>query len=143
MRKTFIVTAAVLALSPLVSAQDLLKQPSPALPADIVGPPLVAWSVLQKPHPIPEPLPPPDNRGDQSQAAQPAASQAQPPSAQSFTGTIAKDSGHFVLKISENVSYRLDDQEKASSYEGKQVKVEGNLDAKTNLLHVTSIELLS
>lgn len=143
MRKTCMLTAALVALSPLVGAQDALKQPSPALPAEILGPPLVAWSVLQKPQPIPEPLPPPDNRGGQSQTGQPADSQPQQPSAQTFTGTIAKDSGKYILKVAEGTVYQIDDQEKVRSYEGKQVKVAGNLDAKNNVLHITNIELIS
>jgi hypothetical protein len=146
MRKTWTLVAALLASSSFnsaVSAQDAFKQPSPAAPAEIIGPPLVAWSVLQKPRPIPEPLPPPDNRTDQSQAGQPADSQPQQPSAQTFTGTIAKDSGKYVLKVSENTAYQIDDQDKARDYEGKQVRVAGRLDAKNNVLHVASIELVS
>jgi hypothetical protein len=143
MRKTYVLSAALVALSPFVCAQDALKQPSPLPPAEVLGPPLVAWSVLQKPRPIPEPLPPPDNRSNQSQAGQPADSQPQQPSAQTFTGTIAKASGKYVLKVSESIAYQIDDQDKARTYEGKQVKIAGNLDAKNNVLHVTSIELVS
>lgn len=153
MKKLFVAGLALLAFSPLMSAQDPLQQPSPALPAEILGPPLVAWSVLQKPRPIPDPLPPPDNRDQpqsqaQSQAGQPQNSQnedsqPQQPSAQSFTGTIARNNGKYVLKVSEGTAYQIDDQEKAKGYEGKQVKIAGNLDPKNNVLHVTSIELLS
>ncbi len=143
MRKTYILSAALVALSPFVCAQDAFKQPNPVLPTEVVGPPLVAWSVLQKPRPIPEPLPPPDNRSNQSQTGQPANSQPQQPTAQTFTGTIAKASGKYILKVSESTAYQIDDQDKARAYEGKQVKVAGNLDAKNNVLHVTSIELVS
>lgn len=148
MRRTFFAPLALLAFCPFVCAQDPLQQPSPTLPAEILGPPLVAWSVLQKPRPIPEPLPPPENRDQsqsqsQSQAGQPRDSQPQQPSAQSFTGTIARNNGKYVLKVSESTAYQIDDQEKTKGYEGKQVKIAGSLDARNNVLHVTSIELIS
>lgn len=151
MRRTLLAGLAVLVVSPFVCAQDPLQQSRPALPAEILGPPLIAWSALQKPRPIPEPLPPPDNR-DQSQSQsqagqaenpQPQDSQPQQPTAQAFTGTIARNSGKYVLKVSEGTAYQIDDQEKARQYEGKQVKIAGSLDAKSNVLHMTSIELLS
>ena len=129
-------------------AQQPAQLPAPKLPVSVIGPQLVAWSDLQKPQPTPQPLPPPE-RADQSQPADQSQdrSQAQPqsqqPLAQAFTGTIIKDGGKYSLKVSDAVAYQIDDQEKARAYEGKQVKVRGSLDAKTNLLHISSIELLS
>jgi hypothetical protein len=61
--------------------------------------------------------------------------------AKPFNGTIVKEKGKFVLKDkAANVSYQLDDQEKAKQFEGKQVKVTGKLDMNTNLIHVENIE---
>jgi hypothetical protein len=41
-------------------------------------------------------------------------------------GTIVKDSGRYVLKVSgSSTTYELDDQDRAQRYEGKQVKVAG------------------
>ena len=80
------------------------------------------------------------------QPAQPVNSQAQPqpPSAQILTGTIVRDGSSYILKASSNSNvYQLDDQERAKQYEGKQVRIEGTLDANGNSFHVTSIELLS
>lgn len=147
MRKTCITTAALLALSPLLSAQDSQK-PSPALPGEVVGPPLVAWSVVQQPHPIPATSSSSenvasDNRAQQSQTGEPSDFQAQQPSAQTFTGTIAKDGGNYILRVSENLVYLLDDGAKVKSYEGKQIRIAGKFDAQNNILHVTNIELLS
>ena len=118
------------------------------LPSDILGPQLIAWSQLQKPEPVPQPLPPPDRpvqQPDQQTEQQPANPQAQPqpPAAQTFTGTIVKDGSSYILKVSSKNVYQLDDQEKAQRYEGKEVKIEGTLDANGNSLHITSIELLS
>jgi len=67
----------------------------------------------------------------------------QPPAAQTFTGTIVKDGTRYVLKVSTNSVYQLDDQERAKQYEGKQVKIVGTLNATGNSLHITSIELVS
>jgi hypothetical protein len=152
MAKTSVfITAALFALSPFAFSQNASK-PAPVLPADIVGPQLIMWSELQKPQPIPQPLPPPD-KPDQQASQQPTqqtpgqpapatGSQAQgQPSAQTFTGTIVKDSDRYILK-SDGGAYQVDDQVKAKAYEGKQVKVTGSLD-KSNVLHIAGIELLS
>jgi hypothetical protein len=61
--------------------------------------------------------------------------------AKPFNGTIVKEKGKLVLKdTAANISYQLDDQDKAKQFEGKQVKVTGKLDMNTNLIHVDSIE---
>ena len=152
-RETRLLAALVFVLGavPLICAQNLRSQPSPVLPSDILGPQLIAWSQLQKPQPVPPPLPPPLPPPDRpvqkpdQQTAQPANPQAQPqpPAAQTFTGTIIKDGSRYILKLSSKNVYQLDDQEKAQRYEGKQVKIEGTLDASGNSLHITSIQLLS
>jgi hypothetical protein len=129
---------------PLMFAQDPQTQPSPALPADILGPQLIAWSQLQKPQPVPQPVPPPDRPTQQSDQQTPTPpAQQQQPVAPMFMGTITKDGGRYVLKVSDNTLYQLDDQEKAKQYEGKQVKISGSLDADGKVLHIISIELLS
>jgi lipopolysaccharide export system protein LptA len=64
--------------------------------------------------------------------------------AKAFNGTIVNEKGKLVLKdTTANVSYQLDNQEKAKQFEGKQVKVTGRLDLETNLIHVQNIELMS
>jgi hypothetical protein len=57
-----------------------------------------------------------------------------------FTGTIAKDGEQFVLRDSSGAVYKLDDAERARSFEGKSVKVTGHLDTEAKLIHVESIE---
>jgi len=82
-------------------------------------------------------------------AQQPAATAQQPndmpaQDAKAFTGTIVKDGKKLVLKdTASNMSYALDDQDKAKQFEGKQVKVTGTLDLNRNVIHVTNIELLA
>jgi hypothetical protein len=128
-----------------VFAQDPQTQLRPALPSDILGPQLIVWSHLQKPQPLPQPLPPPDRpiqQQDQQSANSPAPQEQQPVAA-TFMGTIIKDGSKYVLKVSSNKAYQLDDQDRAKQYEGKQVKIAGTLNADGQSLHITSIELLS
>jgi Protein of unknown function (DUF5818) len=142
---------ALLTLSaPLVFSQGVQRQPSPVPPFEILGPQLIAWSQVQKPRPVPAPLPPPDRPVQSEQQTGPAASQTpqepapQPPTAQTLTGTIIKDGGRYLLKVSSSTTtYELDDQERAKRYEGKQVKVVGALSATGNSFHIVSIELIS
>jgi Protein of unknown function (DUF5818) len=75
---------------------------------------------------------------DQSNAAQGSASAASQ-DAESFTGTVVKSGDKYVLKT-DTGTYQIDDQDKAKQFEGKQVKVSGNLDKATSTLHVTDIQ---
>jgi hypothetical protein len=64
-----------------------------------------------------------------------------PPALETFTGTLKKTGDKFVLSDdSTKSSYQLDDQESASKFDGKKVKVTGTLDAANNLIRVQSIE---
>jgi hypothetical protein len=64
--------------------------------------------------------------------------------AKSFTGKVAKEKGKLVLRDPvTKMSYKLDDQDKAASYVGKEVKVTGKLDLNSNTIQVESIEPIS
>jgi hypothetical protein len=136
----------LLTSGPLMFSQG---KPSPALPSDVLGPQLIAWSQVQKPQPVTEPHPPPDQPVQQSerQPGQPdnTPSQEGPRqvAAQNLAGTILKDGSRYILKVSNSSTYQLDDQDRAKQYEGKQVKVAGTLDANGDSFHVISIELIS
>ena len=56
----------------------------------------------------------------------------------SFTGTVVKAGGKYVLKTSD-MNYQLDDQQKAKKFVGQQVKVSGSLDTNTSTIHVSDI----
>lgn len=121
------------------------------------GQDLVAWTMMQSPKPIPaapgqapktpEPMPEtptvdrPTSAVSGSQAQNPG-EQAQP-AAQTFTGTISKEAGSYVLKVSDTSSYKLNDQAQAKQYEGQRVRVIGSLDSGMNLIKVQRIEPLS
>jgi uncharacterized protein YdeI (BOF family) len=79
--------------------------------------------------------------GQQPVAQHPNDGQSQ--EAAPISGTIVKEKGQYVLKdAASGASYKLDDQEKAKQFEGKQVKVTGKLDPTTNQIHVENIELV-
>jgi len=63
-----------------------------------------------------------------------------------FMGKIENSNGELVLAggyasrdPKDKATYKLDDQEKAKPFEGKNVRVRGTLNASTNTIHVTSI----
>jgi hypothetical protein len=61
-------------------------------------------------------------------------------SARSFAGRITKSGDELVLREnSTQAAYKLDDQDKAKHFEGKNVKVTATLDASTGTLHVVDI----
>src|SRR5277367_3824797 len=67
-------------------------------------------------------------------------SNPQQPQAKTFSGTISKNGDQFILRDdAANSSYQLDDQEKASKFEGKKVKVTGTFDQANNLIRIQTI----
>jgi hypothetical protein len=60
----------------------------------------------------------------------------------SFTGTVVKAGGKYVLKTGD-MNYRLDDQQKAKKFVGQQVKVSGTLDSNSSTIHVSDISSTS
>ena len=59
---------------------------------------------------------------------------------QTFTGTVVKIGDKYVLRTTDNMTYQLDDADKAKEFEGKQVKVTGGLQAKNKVIHIQNIE---
>lgn len=91
------------------------------------GKQLIAWTQDQKVVPVQGTTAPQDEMQKQ-------------PAAQAFTGMIVKSEGMFVLQTADNVTYQLDDQERAKAYEGKQVQVTGSLDKSANMIKVRDIK---
>lgn len=138
MRKISLLLLTVLAFCPLVISQEASSpRPGPALPPETLGPPLIAWSQLQKPHPVQQ------EQASRTDAGATQDSQTEPSTAQPIMGTIVKNGSRYVLKVSESAIYEIDNQDKARLYVGKRVEVTGNIDTKTNTIHVTKIEMLS
>ena len=60
-----------------------------------------------------------------------------------FTGRIAEENGALVLKDPvTKLTYRLDDQFRARKFRGRQVKVTGKLEMKSNTIQISRIELV-
>lgn len=76
----------------------------------------------------------------QPQPPQDQPQQTQPQQSRTFTGTVLKSGEQFVLRDSAGQVYKLDNQDSAKPYEGKSVKVTGQLDEQAMLIHVESIE---
>jgi len=101
---------------------------------------LILWTQMEQPQPMqagqqsPQP-----HRGhdDQSEDVQ------RQPASQTFTGTIMKDGNQYVLKTADNISYQLDDQDRARKFEYKQVEVMGILNTATNRIQVRDIKAAS
>lgn len=68
----------------------------------------------------------------------PEANSAPAATQNTFSGTVVKAGGKYVLK-NDTMTYQLDDQVKARQFEGKQVSVMGNLDKSTSVIHVSDI----
>ena len=61
-------------------------------------------------------------------------------SAQAFQGKIARADEQLVFwDPSSQTAYQVDDQSKVAPYEGKNVKLTGTVDTKTNTLHVVDV----
>jgi hypothetical protein len=61
-------------------------------------------------------------------------------SAQTFQGKIARADEQLVFwDPSSQTAYQVDDQSKVAPYEGKNVKLTGTVDTKTNTLHVVDV----
>ena len=148
-RATTLLTRFVLFSISLCSTSGLMlaQAPSPIPPyvPDILGPDLIAWSEQQKPQPVPSPLPdPPEKQQRDQQAASSSNQKAESqPAAQSFIGTIMKDHNKYVLRMSAENTYQLDDQRKASQYEGQRVRLVGTVDSDGHNVRVISIDLIS
>jgi Protein of unknown function (DUF5818) len=55
-----------------------------------------------------------------------------------FMGTVVRQGKDYMLRAG-NLEYKLDDPVQARAYEGKNVKVTGNLDRQTNTIHIQAI----
>lgn len=155
MKSWFVIIAGFAFCSAISFAQE------PAHPGQVFSSDLVLWSSMQEPQqpeqdharqqptpdPNPETQPAPNPTPSQpgTQHASPSSPQSQENSstAQTFTGTISKESDNYVLKVSDSTSYKLDAQDQVQQFEGKRVQVTGTLDSSINLIHVDKVEPIS
>jgi len=144
-RSTSMFAATLLILSPFAVTQE---SRSGMVEDTLASRELVAWTWMQKPQPTPQPIPPPDKGIPQpdQQTEQPSNPQqhqeANQPQSQTFTGKIVKDGDRYVLKSS-GATYQLAEQSNVKQFEDQVVKIVGTLDAGSNTIRVTKIELMS
>ncbi len=121
-----VVTLVATALSSPVHAQQADQDRTPATPR-----PTQPGATPQSPQ--------------QHDATAPSSGEDQTQEALAFTGRVMKEQqGQLVLKDPiTKMSYQLDDQAKAKPFVGKQVKVIGKLEMKSNTIHIEAIEPLS
>jgi hypothetical protein len=123
-RNVWLATVAlVISLAPIMRAQNSAQEHTKSH----ISKQLIAWTQDQKAVPV------------QDTTAQQDEMQKQP-AAQSFTGMIVRSGNMYVLQTADNVTYQLDDQERAKEYEGKQVQVTGSLDKSANMIKVRDIK---
>ena len=128
------VTMGVIVLGSSLNAQDQQSSQEPAA----TTPPQQQQPTATPPDQAPAATP------EQQQQPNETQSDMKSQDAKSFTGRVAKEKGKLVLKDPvTKMSYQLDDQDKAASYVGKQVKVTGKLDMNSNTIQVESIEPIS
>ncbi|HUD67353.1 MAG TPA: DUF5818 domain-containing protein [Candidatus Sulfotelmatobacter sp.] len=141
-REASLFSGVLLGLTPFLVGQEphIEAIPSADAPASRQ---LIAWSRLQKPQPVPQPLPPPDSRPDPQPAQPPSPHARQQTRSQTFTGKIVRNGEKYVLKVSSNTTYQLDEQSSAEHYQDKEVKIVGTVEPGSNTIHVVRIELLS
>jgi hypothetical protein len=116
---------AAFALAPFAQAQQADEDPNAAAPRQQ------------------QPTPASKSAQAQEVPAHPSAD-AQTQEALAFTGRVTQEQGHLVLNDPvTKLSYQFDDPSKAKPYVGKQVKIIGKLELKSNTIHIDSIEPLS
>ena len=107
-------------------------------------------SAAQQRKPANPQLPDPNSetQPQRTESAQPASERNAPgrvssEAKQTFSGRIVKSKAEFVLKEkSRYVTYKLDRQDIAKQYDGKDVRVSGSLDSSDNTIRVSTIEPL-
>jgi uncharacterized protein YdeI (BOF family) len=111
----------------VVHAQAPQQQPNQAQPQPQTQPDQAQPQPQQQPD---QAQPQPQNQPDQNQAK----------AASTFTGTVVKNGEQYMLRDSSGQIFGLDDSSKAQAFEGKSVKVTGQLDEQAKVIHVENIE---
>jgi len=130
------VTLAVFSFASLAQAQQADEDPAPATPPQHQPKTTSPSSGAQQASTSPDQEP-------SEQKRQSTKSPDQTEDSLAFTGRIAEENGALVLRDAiTKVTYRLDDPKKAKSYEGREVKIVGKLDMKSNTIHIDTIDVV-
>jgi hypothetical protein len=119
-------TLAAFALSAPAHGQQADQDPTPTSPSQ------------QK-----KPLQPPHGATAPAQAPNSSSSNDQTQDELAFTGRIEQEDGALMLKDPiTKLSYQLNDSARAKKFIGKQVKVTGKLEMKSNMIQINTIEVI-
>lgn len=131
-----------LALIHMARAQNSQK---PKHPSPENGTELIAWTQLQEPRPIPsaDGLTVPGRQTDGITPVIGMTNDFSIQPVQSFSGAVISADGEYLLKMADGVNYYLDDQELGKEFEGKDVRVTGNLIPGSDLIKVQEIKAAS
>jgi hypothetical protein len=122
--------SALLALSPFAFAQAFNQKPKSPTPDQLPGTQLIVWSEMQRPQPVPA----------TSEEMYPATSQIQV-----LSGMVLTRGSDLFLGVAGGPIYRIansDRKELLRAFAGKRVRISGNIEARTSVLHVLTIEQL-
>jgi hypothetical protein len=126
------------------SQNPAARQPCPDVTADALGCELIAWSQLQAPVPLPDA----DHQADQQlEQARPEAAPAPESNArhdqllQTVTGVVVRNDGRYSLQRRPEATLLLlcDDPRRLQYYEGRQVQINGRVDAELQTLQVAGV----
>ena len=125
----------------------IAQQSSPQTPEDAyTSRELIAWSQLQNPQPVPQPLPPKDKQIPQPEQPQyeqptsPAGPNNQEQPIQSYTGIVFKDANQYLLVLANRTTYRLPASGDLRQYENRKVMVLGTVSSDAQLIRVQRID---
>jgi uncharacterized protein DUF5818 len=114
------------------AAQQTPSQQTPVQSPSQQTPSTPDPSTQQSPSTSPSQTMPQDSMGQAQDSQQ----------AQTFSGKILKSKGGYVLRDeATNSEYKLDNDDQAKQFKGKNVKVTGTLDPASHTIHVTNIEM--
>ena len=142
-RTTNLLAGLVFAIAPLALAQQVA---APQVPEDALQPrELIAWSSLQRPQPVPQPMPSPDSAVPEP--GQPRDQQVQPPAdpnleqapLQSFSGVVVNCEGHYALATTEG-TFKLDAPAQIDTFTNRNVTITGVLDRENNSIRIAAIQ---
>ncbi len=132
-RVTLWLGAAVVALSACAFAQDFTQNPKSPAPDELPGQQLIVWTETQKPHPLPVTSPETYQSSSQTQI---------------LTGTIVAQGADLLFASANRSSYRIendndndnDSQDELRAFTGQKVRISGNVDQASQLVHVLRVE---
>lgn len=128
-RVTLWLGAAVVALSACAFAQDFTQNPKSPAPDELPGQQLIVWTETQKPHPLPVTSPEMYQTSSQTQV---------------LTGTIVAQGADLLFASANRGSYRIendnDNQGDLRVFTGQKVRISGNVDQASQLVHVLRVE---